>query len=148
MAVCHRFGRTKFLHLRVEAETLFSDSTRRNSPDHVSVHIAVKIKNSISFHSFHIKSFFFRWGWDIISVELTGPVYVPGVIREWICSSSGVILSGHDRRTRRKTCPVVTLSTVIHTWSGLSANPGHRCEKPAANCLNCCTAEKQEMYVV
>jgi hypothetical protein len=52
-------------------------------------------------------------GWDCVSVELrplTGPFSIPQMIHEWIWSSGGMILTGENRRTRRKTCPSVTLT--------------------------------------
>jgi hypothetical protein len=36
---------------------------------------------------------------------------------------SGLILTGETQRTRRKTCPNVTLSIVNSTWTDLGANP-------------------------
>jgi hypothetical protein len=43
------------------------------------------------------------------------------------------ILTGENRRTRRKTCPSATLSTTNPTWFDPDANPGLRGETPAAN---------------
>jgi hypothetical protein len=51
-------------------------------------------------------------------------------------SDGGMILTGENRRTRRKTCPSVTLSTINTTWIDLDANPGLRDERPATNDLN------------
>jgi hypothetical protein len=48
--------------------------------------------------------------------------------------SDGVmILTGENRRTRRKTCPSATLSTTNPTWIDPGANPGLRGERPATN---------------
>jgi hypothetical protein len=46
------------------------------------------------------------------------------------------ILTGKNRRTRRKTCPSVTLSTTNPTWIDPGANPGLRGERPATNDLS------------
>jgi hypothetical protein len=52
----------------------------------------------------------------------------------------GMILTGENRRTRRKTCPSATLSTTNPTWIDPGANPGLRSERPATNHLNHDTA--------
>jgi hypothetical protein len=44
-----------------------------------------------------------------------------------------MILTGGNRRTRRKTCPSATLSTTNPTWIGPGAKPGLRGERPATN---------------
>jgi hypothetical protein len=54
---------------------------------------------------------------------------------EWIWSSRGMILTGENRRTRRKTCPSATLSTTNSTWTALGANPGLSSEMPVINSL-------------
>jgi hypothetical protein len=57
-------------------------------------------------------------GWDYASVEmgsLTGPLSIPQMIHEWIWSSGGMILTGENRRTWRKTCPSDTFPTANHT---------------------------------
>jgi hypothetical protein len=41
-------------------------------------------------------------------------------------SDGGMILTGENRRTRRKTCPSATLSTINHTWTDPDVNPGLR----------------------
>jgi hypothetical protein len=68
----------------------------------------------------------FLWNW-----AANGPI-----VREWIWSSGGIILTGENRRTRRRTCPSATLCTTNSTWTVLSANPGLRGEKPATNRLS------------
>jgi hypothetical protein len=40
------------------------------------------------------------------------------------------------RRTRRKTCPSATMSTINSTWNGAGANPGLCGERPASNHLS------------
>jgi hypothetical protein len=55
-------------------------------------------------------------------------------------SDGGMILTGENRRTRRKTCPSVTLSTTNPTWIDPGANRGLRGERPATNDLNHGTA--------
>jgi hypothetical protein len=48
----------------------------------------------------------------------------------------GMILTGKNRRTLRKTCPSATLSTTNLTCIDPGANPGLRGEKPATNDLS------------
>jgi hypothetical protein len=50
------------------------------------------------------------------------------------------ILTGENRRTRRKTCPSATLSTTNPTWIDPGANSGLRGERPATNDLRHGTA--------
>jgi hypothetical protein len=79
-----------------------------------------------------------RWG-ETVSVEmrpLTDPLSIPQMIHEWIWSSGGMTLSGENRRTRLKTCPITSLSTANPTWTDLGANLGLRGEKPATNRLS------------
>jgi hypothetical protein len=47
----------------------------------------------------------------------------------------GVILTGEDRRTWRKTCAIVTLSTTNPTWTDPGANPGLLGERLVTNHL-------------
>jgi hypothetical protein len=51
-------------------------------------------------------------------------------------SDGGMILTGENRRTRRKTCPSATLSTTNPTWIDPGANPVLRGERPATNDLS------------
>jgi hypothetical protein len=51
-------------------------------------------------------------------------------------SDGGMILTGKNRRTRRKTCPSATLSATNPTWIDPGANPGLRGERPATNDLS------------
>jgi hypothetical protein len=55
-------------------------------------------------------------------------------------SDGGIILTGKNRRTRRKTCPSATLSTTNPTCTDPDANPGLRGERPATNELSHDTA--------
>jgi hypothetical protein len=48
-------------------------------------------------------------------------------------SLGGMILTGENRKTRRKTCPDATLSTTNSTWIDPGSNPGFRRERTAAN---------------
>jgi hypothetical protein len=48
----------------------------------------------------------------------------------------GMILTGENRRTRRKTCLSATLSTTNPTWIDQGANPGLRGDRPATNHLS------------
>jgi hypothetical protein len=52
----------------------------------------------------------------------------------------GMILTGENRRTRRKTFPSATLSTTNLTWIDPDANPGLCGERPATNDLSHGTA--------
>jgi hypothetical protein len=55
-------------------------------------------------------------------------------------SDGGMILTGENRRTRRKTCPSAILSTTKPTWIDPGANPGLRGERPTINDLSHGTA--------
>jgi hypothetical protein len=55
-------------------------------------------------------------------------------------SDGGMILTGENRRTRRKTCPSATLSTTNPTWIDPGSNPGLRGERPVTNDLSHGTA--------
>jgi hypothetical protein len=61
-------------------------------------------------------------------------------------SDDGMILTGKNRRTRRKTCPSATLSTTNPTWVDSGANQGLRGERAATNYLSHNTA--QESYLL
>jgi hypothetical protein len=50
------------------------------------------------------------------------------------------ILTGENRRTRRKTCPSATLSATKLTWIDPATNTGLRGERPATNYLSHGTA--------
>jgi hypothetical protein len=58
------------------------------------------------------------------------------------------ILTGENRRTRRKTCPTATLFTTNHTWVDPGANPGLRGERPAINDLSHGTAKSSLLHLV
>jgi hypothetical protein len=51
-----------------------------------------------------------------------------------------MILTGENRRTRRKFRPSANMSTTNSTWTDLGANPGLRGERPASNRLSHGTA--------
>jgi hypothetical protein len=55
-------------------------------------------------------------------------------------SDGGMILTGENRRTRRKTCPSATLSTTKPTWIDPGTNPSLSGERPAINDLSHGTA--------
>jgi hypothetical protein len=57
------------------------------------------------------------------------------------------ILTGDNRRTRRKTCPSATLSTTNPTWIDPGANPGLHGEKPATNDPSHDTAQSTDSYI-
>jgi hypothetical protein len=52
-----------------------------------------------------------------------------------------MIFTGENRRTRRKICPSVTLSTTNPTWTDPGTNRGVRGEWPVTNCLSHGTAK-------
>jgi hypothetical protein len=56
-------------------------------------------------------------------------------------SDGGMILTGENRRTRRKTCPSTILSTTKPTWIDPGTNPCLRGERPATNDLRNGTAQ-------
>jgi hypothetical protein len=65
------------------------------------------------------------WKW-----AANDPLSIPQMIHEWLWSSSGMILTGENRRTRRKTWSSASLSATNPKWTALGANPGLRGENP------------------
>jgi hypothetical protein len=65
----------------------------------------------------------------------TGPLLIP---RRYMSMEShgGTILTGGNRRTRRETCPSVSLFTTNATWTDTGANSDLRGERPATDRLN------------
>jgi hypothetical protein len=57
------------------------------------------------------------------------------------------ILTGENRKTRRKTYPTVTLSTTNPTWVDPGTNPGLRGERPAINDLSHDTATISQVNI-
>jgi hypothetical protein len=67
--------------------------------------------------------------WDYVSMELwllTGPLSIHHMTNEWKCSSGGMILTGENWRTWRKTCPTSLCSPQIphgltwkHSWASV-----------------------------
>jgi hypothetical protein len=55
-------------------------------------------------------------------------------------SSGGIILTGENRRTRRKICPSAISYAINPTWIDPGANPGLHGERSATNCLSHGTA--------
>jgi hypothetical protein len=51
-------------------------------------------------------------------------------------SDGGIILTGENRITRRKTCPSTTLSTTNPAWIDPGPNPSLRGERPETNDLS------------
>jgi hypothetical protein len=51
-------------------------------------------------------------------------------------SHGGMIMTGGNRTTRRKTCPSAISSTTKPTWTDPGAKLGHYCERPATNRLS------------
>jgi hypothetical protein len=54
--------------------------------------------------------------------------------------SGGMILTGENQRTQRKSCLSVTLSTTIPTWTDLGPNPGICSDRLVTNLLSHGTA--------
>jgi len=51
-------------------------------------------------------------------------------------SVGGIILTGEDRRIRRKPHHSATLSIINPTWNTLALGPGFRGDRPASNSLS------------
>jgi hypothetical protein len=84
-----------------------------------------------------------RWGYtmSLWNWASNGPfVYPLEMIYEWRLSSGGMILTGENRNTSRKTCPRATSYTINPTRTDLGANPGPRGEKSITNRLTYGTA--------
>jgi hypothetical protein len=61
-----------------------------------------------------------------------GLLFIPQIIYEY-AETREMILTGENRRTRRKPCLIATLSTTNATWTDRGVTPGLRGEKPATN---------------
>lgn len=64
---------------------------------------------------------------------LTCPLFIAQMILEWMWSGGGMILTGTNQTTPRKTCPNTTLSTPNCTWTDLDPNMSLPGEKPFTN---------------
>jgi hypothetical protein len=60
-------------------------------------------------------------------------------------NDGGMILTGENRKTRRKTCPIANLSTTNPTWIDPGANAGLYGERPATNRLSHGTAQRRNV---
>jgi hypothetical protein len=92
-----------------------------------------------NFDGFRDGKFFFPWRWGgsdpSVDAYLRWHItYSPHDIS--LESDGGVIMTGENRRTQRKSCPSATLSTTNPTWIDPGANPGLRDERPATNDLS------------
>jgi hypothetical protein len=81
--------------------------------------------------------------WDYVSelLKLTDILLIP----RWYMSmenDGGMILTGENTRTQRKTCPSATLSTTNPRWIDPGANLGPEGKRPAPNRLSHFTACK------
>jgi hypothetical protein len=74
----------------------------------------------------------------------TGLLFIAQVMYEHGESHGGMILTGENRRTRRKTCSSATLSATNPTWT----NAGLRGEKSAATRLSHVTAIRMRHWEV
>jgi len=52
-----------------------------------------------------------------------------------ICSIGGMVQTGKNESTQRKTYPNAALSIINPTWTGLWSKPGRHNERVATNCL-------------
>jgi hypothetical protein len=89
--------------------------------------------------------FFFSWRWGGSSTQAWMPTYVsilriPQMIWVWRATVEWYLYWRENRRTRRKTCPTATLSTINPAWIDPVANPGPRGERPVTNDLSHGTA--------
>jgi hypothetical protein len=84
---------------------------------------------------------FYRWGEATSAATNVHIVYLQMMSME---NDGGMILTGENRRTLRKTCPSATLSTTNPTLIDPVANRGLRGERPATNHLSHGTALFQE----
>jgi hypothetical protein len=82
---------------------------------------------------------FYFMGWHYVS-ELLPLADILVIPRWYMESDGGIILTGKNRRTWRKTCPSVTLSATNPTSIYPGTNPGLRGERPPTNRLSHGTA--------
>jgi hypothetical protein len=89
-------------------------------------------------------------GWDYVSElrPLTGQLFIPQMIYMRVDSCGGMILTGENWRTQRKTCPSAIMSIINPTWTNPDVNPGLHSERPATNPLNHGTALKNQVYTI
>jgi hypothetical protein len=82
-------------------------------------------------HYYYCLLLLLRWGETCLCGTglLAGPLSNSQMIHEWIWSNGGMILTGENRSTRRKTYPTATLLTTRPTWADLGAYSGIRGEK-------------------
>jgi hypothetical protein len=88
--------------------------------------------------------FSWRWGWVrpkrgclLTLAYYAFPRWYKFEGRRW-----NDILTRENRKTRRKTCPSATLSTINPTWIEPGVNPGLRGERPATKNLSYGTANR------
>ena len=67
-----------------------------------------------------------EWYWQGKTEVLGENHYTAWVADEWIWSNGGMILTGQNRRTPRKTCASASFSTLNLTWKDLGSNPAFR----------------------
>jgi len=77
-----------------------------------------------------------EWYWQGKTEVLGQKTLYSVVVDEWIWSNGGMILTGINCSTRRKACPISTLSTRKPKWTDLVLNPFLRCERSATDRLN------------
>jgi hypothetical protein len=71
--------------------------------------------------------------WTVVT---SGPIVQPPGDYMSVESHGGMILTGENWRTWRKTCPNATLSTTHLSWTDLGVNPGFHGGRPATNHLS------------
>jgi hypothetical protein len=65
---------------------------------------------------------------------------IPSVVEEWVLSNGGMILTGENRSTRRRTCRSATSSTTNPMRTGVGLKPDIRDDMPVTNHLSHGTA--------
>jgi hypothetical protein len=94
----------------------------------------------------HGTAIFFSWKWGVSDPSVDACLYASILrIPRWYKFGErrwNDILTGENRRTRRKTCPSATLSTTNPTWIDPGANLGLHGDRLATNDLSHGTAVK------
>jgi hypothetical protein len=76
------------------------------------------------------------WNW-----AANGTIVHPRIVHEGIWSSGRMILTGENRKARRKTYSITILATTKPTWTALEADPRLRGKKSATSLFSYGTAK-------
>jgi hypothetical protein len=92
--------------------------------------------DSVAMPTWLLGSVFVLMGWDSVS-ELQPSTGLLSTSRWYMSMDShgGMILTEENRRTRKRTCPSVALSTINPTWTDQGANMGVSVERQATSRL-------------